>query len=136
MQNPANPRKTVLALRPSITIYGHTIHPLHSHKFLGVIIDQELRFKEHAAHALMKGTTYIMACNRMVKVTKGIKGKLMHRLFKSVVLPKMMYVADVWCSGLVSKGNSHKSRGRGARGFASKMAQVQRIASTLITGGM
>lgn len=58
-----NPRKTVPIPRPSIMISGHTIHPSSSHKFLGVIIDQELRFKEQAASALAKGTKYMLACS-------------------------------------------------------------------------
>ncbi|KAG2751296.1 hypothetical protein P692DRAFT_20643713, partial [Suillus brevipes Sb2] len=48
----------------------------------------------------------------------------------------MLYAADIWCSGLVSKGRGKKNAGRGARGFASKMARVQRMATTMITGGM
>jgi hypothetical protein len=44
-----NPRKTVPAPRPSITIRNHTIDLSHSHRFLGVIIDDKLNFKEHAA---------------------------------------------------------------------------------------
>ncbi|KAG1886669.1 hypothetical protein F4604DRAFT_1521183, partial [Suillus subluteus] len=113
-----------------------TIQPSHSHKFLGIIIDEELRFKEHGAHALAKGTAYAMACNRMVKPTKGVRGTLMKRLFEGVVLPKMLYTADVWCSGLLPRGRSRRVNGRGTRGFASQMARVQRMASLLITGGM
>ncbi|KAG2746895.1 hypothetical protein P692DRAFT_20697251, partial [Suillus brevipes Sb2] len=48
----------------------------------------------------------------------------------------MLYAADVWCSGLIAKGRGKKSAGRGARGFASKMERVQRMATTMITGGM
>ncbi|KAG2739808.1 hypothetical protein P692DRAFT_20687733, partial [Suillus brevipes Sb2] len=82
--------------RPSITIRNHIINPSHSHKFLGVIIDDELKFKEHAAYALAKGTTYAMACKRMISPTKGIHGQLMRRLYESVVVPKMTYAADIW----------------------------------------
>ena len=31
------------------------IKPLKSHKFLGIVIDQELNFKEHMVTALAKG---------------------------------------------------------------------------------
>ncbi|KAG2148674.1 uncharacterized protein EDB93DRAFT_1103730 [Suillus bovinus] len=120
---------------PPIVIQGHTIHPSKSHKVLGVIIDQDLNFKEHAAHAMEKGTKYVMACNHMIKPTKGIHGRLMNRLYKCVVLPKMLYAADIWCANLVSKGRGKKG-GRGARGFASQMARVQRMATLNITGGL
>ncbi|KAG2742524.1 hypothetical protein P692DRAFT_20652403, partial [Suillus brevipes Sb2] len=81
-----NPGKTVPVPRPPITISGHTIHPSSSHKFLGVIIDQELRFKEQAASALAKGTKYTLACSRMTRMTKGIKGRWMRRLYEGVIL--------------------------------------------------
>ncbi|KAG2745195.1 hypothetical protein P692DRAFT_201841332 [Suillus brevipes Sb2] len=102
-----NPGKTKPAHRPSITIGNHVIRPSHSHKFLGVIIDDELRFKK-----------------RMIRMTKGIK-----------VIPKMLYAADIWCTDLISKGRG-KSRGRGARGVVSQMARVHRMAAILTTGAM
>jgi hypothetical protein len=106
------------------------------HKFLGVIIDQNLNFKEHAAYAMAKGTTYMMTCLRIIRPTRGIHGKLVKRLFESVVLPQMLYAADIWCAGLIAKGRGRKGGGRGARGFASQMARVQRMATLLITGGL
>ncbi|KAG1879044.1 hypothetical protein F4604DRAFT_1507954, partial [Suillus subluteus] len=121
---------------PAITINEHTIQPSSSHKFLGVIIDQELRFKEQAASALAKGTKYMLACSRMIRMTKGIKGRWMRRLYEGVIIPKMLYAADVWCTGLVSKGKGKKFGGRGARSFSSQMARVQRMAALSITGAM
>jgi ribonuclease HI len=101
-----------------------------------VIIDQNLNFKEHAAYAMAKGTKYMMTCRRIIRPTRGIHGKLVKRLFESVVLPKMLYAADIWCAGLIAKGRGRKGGGRGARGFASQMARVQRMATLLITGGL
>ncbi|KAG2051728.1 hypothetical protein BDR06DRAFT_983476 [Suillus hirtellus] len=121
-----NPRKTVPVPRPPITISGHTIHPSSSHKFLG----------EQAASALAKGTKYTLACSRMTRMTKGIKGRWMRRLYEGVILPKMLYAADIWCAGLISKGRGKKSGGRGTRSFTSQMARVQRMVALLITGAM
>ncbi|KIK33970.1 hypothetical protein CY34DRAFT_48077, partial [Suillus luteus UH-Slu-Lm8-n1] len=47
----------------------------------------------------------------------------------------MLYAADIWCTDLISKGRG-KFSGRGARGFASQMARVHRMAAILITGAM
>ncbi|OAX32549.1 hypothetical protein K503DRAFT_659274, partial [Rhizopogon vinicolor AM-OR11-026] len=82
------------------------------------------------------GTGYTMACSRMTRPTKGIHGRLLKKLYEGVVVPKMLYAADIWCSTLISKGKGRKAGGRGARGFATKMARVQRMATTMITGGM
>jgi hypothetical protein len=93
--DPINPRKTIPAPRPPIIIQEHVIQPSASAKFLGVIIDENLNFKEHAARALAKGMKYTLACNRMIKPTKGIRGQLMKRLYEGVVIPKMQYAADI-----------------------------------------
>jgi hypothetical protein len=42
--------------RPTISLHGKEIKVLTSHKVLGMILDQELRFQEHANYALKKGT--------------------------------------------------------------------------------
>jgi ribonuclease HI len=124
------------SLRKPITIQNHTIQPSKSHKFLGIIIDENLNFKEQAAHALAKGTKYVMACTRMIHPTKGIHGKLMKRLYEGVIVPKMLYAMDIWCVGLISKGRGKKGGGRGARGFTLQLARVQRMATLQITGGL
>lgn len=134
--DPSRRGHKMLAPRVPITIRGHRIEPLSSHKFLGVIIDQELCFQEHAAYALAKGTKYVQACGRMTRPVKGIRGKMMKKLYKGVVIPKMLYAADVWCARLIRRRRGQKNKGKGARGFATKMARVQWMATILITGGM
>jgi hypothetical protein len=134
--NRIDPKKTNPIKRPPIMIRGHIIQPSYSHKFLGIIIDEELRFKQHMAQALTKGTIYTLACNRMTRTTKGIKGKFTQKLFDSVILPKMLYAADIWCSDILTKGRDKKTGGRGARGFTLQMMRVQKMTSLLIMGGM
>ncbi|KAG1787595.1 uncharacterized protein HD556DRAFT_1218932, partial [Suillus plorans] len=89
-----------------------------------------------AAYALAKGTKYALACTRIIRPTKGMHGRLMKRLFEGVIVPKMLYTADVWCSGLVAKGRGKQRGGKGARGFTLQMSRVQRMATLLITGGL
>jgi len=102
-----------------------------------VIINENLNFKEHTMCALAKGMKYTLACNRMIRPTgKGIWGQLMKCLYEGVVIPKMLYAADIWCSGLVSKSRGNKLNSRGTRGFTSQMSRVQRMATLLITGSM
>ncbi|KAG2064523.1 hypothetical protein BDR04DRAFT_937274, partial [Suillus decipiens] len=115
---------------------GHTIQPSKFHKFLGMIIDQDLNFKEHTSFAMAKGITYTMACNWMIKTTKGIHRQLMRRLYKGVVILKMLYAADVWCTGIIAKGKGKRGGGHRARGFTSQMARVQHMATIIITGGL
>ena len=71
--DPTHARRTRLVTRPSITIRGHTINPTEAHKYLGVLVDQELRFKQHA---LKKGETTMSQYKRLARTKKGIMARL------------------------------------------------------------
>jgi ribonuclease HI len=77
-----------------------------------------------------------MACSHMIRPTKGIHGWLMKCLYEGVVIPKMLYAADVWCAGLVTNGRGKKQGGRGTCSFASQIERVQHMATLNITGGL
>ena len=72
-------KKTTTVLRPPIVINQHTVQPTTTHKFLGMIIDQELRFKEHANYTLVKGTKFIDQYQQLERVTKGVAGRFMRK---------------------------------------------------------
>jgi hypothetical protein len=44
-------------------------------------MNEELCFKDHTAYAIAKGTKYALTCGRITKMTKGIKGSLMKKLY-------------------------------------------------------
>ena len=134
--DPNNRGKSILAPRPPITIQGHHIEPSKAVKFLGIIIDDKLQFKEHAAYTIAKGTKYVLACNRMTKVSKGVRGTVMKRLYEAVAVPKMLYTVDIWGTELLRKERGKREKGWGARGFAKQIDKVQRLAMILITGAM
>ncbi|KAG2119715.1 uncharacterized protein F5147DRAFT_767189 [Suillus discolor] len=77
-------------------IRGSTIHPSATHKFLGVILDQELRWKAYIAYAITKGTKYALQLRRLSSTANGMPMKLTRQLYQAVAIPKMLYVADVW----------------------------------------
>jgi hypothetical protein len=70
-KDPTMAKKTRPLPRPTVRIGQHVIQPTTSHKFLGVLIDQELRFKEHANYALQKGNKWMGRYRRLAKVSKG-----------------------------------------------------------------
>ena len=57
--------------KASVTINGVTIKPSNEAKYLGVIFDQELRFKSHLQHVVKKGTNAAMALSSIAKSTWG-----------------------------------------------------------------
>jgi len=82
--------------RSPMTIQGAIINPSRTHKFLGVILDQELRWKEHTAYAIAKGAQYVMLIRRLSRSAQGIPTKLIHQLYRAVAIPCTLYVASVW----------------------------------------
>jgi len=112
----------------------HEVTTTSSHKFLGVILDDELRFQKHAAYALGKGEKWISQVKRLAKVTKGMRGTHARRLYYSVAIPSMLYAADVWCPQSASPPNTKKKAGMKAA--IRKMEAVQRKAALMATGAL
>ena len=67
---------------------------------------------------------------------KGIKARMMKKLYEGVAMLKMLYTVDVWGVGMVENGRGKKDNGWGACGFGKKMESVQRLVAIHITGGM
>jgi hypothetical protein len=57
--DPDRSGRTRPTARPQVVIDGTTIKMTESAKWLGIIIDQELRFQTHTAYAIKKGTDYM-----------------------------------------------------------------------------
>ena len=128
----ANPRKSVPKKRVPITIAGRVTKPVKSHKFLGIIIDEELRFKEQLASAVAKGTKYALACRRLAKPSLGIKNKYTRLLFNSVVIPKMLYGVDVWGAKMVAELGKRAGR----KGQGKVLERVLRTHALTSSGAM
>src|SRR6266481_7224703 len=60
VSDPQRPSKTMPEVRPALTIGGMTIKAAVAHKFLGVIFDQELHWKEQAEHVIAKATKWTL----------------------------------------------------------------------------
>lgn len=133
VQDPNHPGKTIPAPRPSITIDGHVNNPVASTKFLRLILDQNLTFKQHADSAAAKGRFWINQTKRISKTVKGMQGVYSRRLYLSVCVPRMLYGASVWLNPVRGAPNT---RTRGSAGAAATLARVQRTAALHIAGGM
>ena len=90
--------------RPPIKVRGITIKPSTSHKFLGVILDQELRWKEQASYSLGKGTEYAMLMRHISGASWGTPSKLTRQLYQAVVIPRVTYAASVWMKPTHNRG--------------------------------
>ena len=121
--------KLVPIKRYPIVIEGRTTLPSKAHKFLGVIIDEELRFKEQVASAVAKGTKYALACRRLAKPSVGIQQKYTRLLFNSVVVPKMLYGVDVWGARMVAEPGKKGGKG-GQRSLIERVVRAHALTSS------
>ena len=82
--------------RPSLAICGTDIKPVESHKFLGVVFDQELHWNAQAKQTITKATKWTLASRRLARPAVGISPQQMHQLYQAVVVLSFTYAADVW----------------------------------------
>ena len=120
--------------RPLFTSRNTTITPAKAHKFLGVLIDQELRWREQVNYALGKGTQYTLLMRRLSGTSWGVPTRLIRQLYQAVVVPRVMYTASVWLRPIFKHDND--SPQRGSIGVAKRLARIQRMAAITILGAM
>ncbi len=119
-----------------LTLEGRIIHPQRTTKCLGVVIDNELQFREHAAQAIAKGAKWSIALKRMCQGIKGIPAHLACRLYINAAVPSFLYAADVFlpnCSARTAKDGSPQYLKCGP---TAKLASTQRQAALAITGAI
>ena len=132
--DPNNPRKRIKQTSMRIRLDDqHEVETTTAHKFLGVILDDELRFNQQADNALAKGTEWEIRTRGIAKMASGMRGKFIRRLFTSVGLAKMLYAADVWCTPTPNKrpGTRAKTKAR-----VKRMERTQRKLAIRITGAL
>lgn len=120
--------------RPTMTLRGANINPSPAHRFLGIILDQELRWKQHAAFAIAKGTKHAIMMRRLSSTTRGVPLKLMRQIYISAVVPKITYGASVWIQPPYSP--NHERKTKGSLGIAKKITTIQRTAIIAASGAM
>jgi hypothetical protein len=81
------------------TIKGKIVTPKNTAKILGVVMDSELRYKQHVASAATKGLTAAIALRRLRMVSPSTA----RQMFGATVAPVVDYASNVWmhaCGGL------------------------------------
>ena len=111
----------------SITIGNTVIQPSTEARYLGVIFDQQLRFKSHTQQAVKKGTSAALALNRIANCNWGAPHKHIRQLFQAVVAPRLDYAAVIW-------NRPKADRSALATACNRTFTTVQRIAMKAILG--
>jgi ribonuclease HI len=82
-----------------IVVNGTTVAPSPTAKLLGVVFDQELRWKEHVQQAIKRATkTTIALCG-----LRHLRPEQMRQLYQACVTPVVDYASTVWYDPLRDK---------------------------------
>jgi len=115
--------------RKPIQILQTTVPVIAEHKFLGVILDQELRWNAHVNYALAKGTKWITQYRRLAKQMKGISAKHMRKFYITTAIPRMLYAADLFLT-------PQSGQAIGSKGHIKRLGRIQRQATIHTTGAL
>ena len=74
-------------------------------KYLGIIFDRKLNFREHILYISSKCTRLIHALSKLAKQSWGLSHAMLHTMYKGEILPLLLYGAPVWIEALEKECN-------------------------------
>ena len=93
-------------------------------KYLGVILDSQLTWKEHVDVKVRKAQNLMWACRRAYGATWGLGPRVVHWLYVAIVRPSVTFASLVWWPGCQTASAK------------KKLSKIQRLACLGITGAM
>jgi hypothetical protein len=127
---PGFPLRTRPLERPDLQFRNTVVKSAQTARFLGVIIDHELRWKEQGASMVAKGLAWAAQIQRIARVTRGVPPFLIRWLYLAVVVPRIMYAADICLK------SGRRKAGAGSAVIVARLTAIQRKAAIAITGAM
>ncbi|EED81350.1 predicted protein [Postia placenta Mad-698-R] len=118
--------------QPTSVIAKQPITPSASHKYISVILDQELQFKEHVAYALGKGQFWAAQLWRLLKPMQGMPLRFFCQLYLLVTVSHILYAADIWCAPTLTSTKN----GRRPSQHVWKLIGVQRLVTMQSLGAL
>ncbi|TFK78248.1 hypothetical protein K466DRAFT_439582, partial [Polyporus arcularius HHB13444] len=109
-------------LGPTLQLRVHRIEPSPYHRFLGVLVDCELRHHPQVADAFAKGTAWTTLMRRLGCPRHGLSMGVLMRLYQAVAVPRILYAADTFLLP-VRKVEGRKATA-GSVGHIKKLAQI------------
>ena len=110
--------------KPNLYMNGKKIEYVDSFKYLGVTIDNKLRWTNHIENQVKKAKATMMIGRKMIGRDWGISPKTAYWLYTTTVRPILAYGSVVWINSV------ERTR------IFIMLQQVQRMACLMITGAM
>jgi hypothetical protein len=84
--------------RKGLEIYlnNNSLLQVDSFKYLGIIFDSKLTFREHINYMAEKCTKFIFALSNSAKLNWGLNHAALKTLYTGGILPLLLYGAPVW----------------------------------------
>lgn len=117
-----NKRKTLPFSAP--TLFGELLVKTSKVKYLGVILDEKLTWKDHIEERMNKAIKVFWQCRSAFGKSWGLRPIVLYWMYVAIVRPILCYGSMVW---------SHRTK-TGA--VNKKLTKVQRLACLSITGVM
>ena len=89
----------------SIYLNNKPLEQVNNIKYLGIIIDSKLNFREHIIHTSSKCSTLIHTLAKSAKLSWGLKHAALNNIYQGAILPLMLYGAPVWRGAMEKKCN-------------------------------
>ena len=119
--------------RPPLVLPNFTIRPTASTKYLGIILDQNLNWKEQTAYVQEKSSKWAAQIRRAARPSWGLTPKAARKLYIGVAIPRILYGVDVWCVPIHETEDGAKRKG--SVHAVKKLTTAQRAGTIAITGG-
>lgn len=108
----------------SFKIFHKQIKIVDQFKYLGVIFDKKLLWKEQLKYIIEKGNKALWASRRVVAKMWGLTPKNMMWVYKQIIIPRITYGCVIWWKLLSNKAN------------VKALDSLQRKALMLVTGAV
>ena len=104
-----------------ICVNNKTLKQVNSIKYLGIIFDNKMTFRDHISYIEEKCTKLIFSPSKSMTITWGLKHEALKTIYTGGILPLLLYGAPVWKSVL----NKHC--------YKAKLIRIQRLINVRIT---
>lgn len=105
-------------------LYGTTLRISRTVKYLGVILDSKLTWKDHIERQVQRATNTLWVCRRTFGKTWGINPKVIMWYYTVIVRPMITYASVVWWPAVAKLY------------IQRKLTQLQRLACLGVTGAI
>ena len=97
-------------------------------------MDQHLAWNTHVVHVLKKGANWSSQIRRAVAPSWGLTLKYVRKMYCSVVIPRILYAADVW--GIPKPLEGLAAHKKGTSIAITKLMSTQRAGVLAVMGGL